>query len=98
MWSIRPSTRCSLRSGEWIPRLGTALGLLLGAEDLAQGGHAHLELLRGRLLGRHQPLYLVTGPVEGAGRGGVGVSLAPREHLGGQRRTRDADGGASHGP
>src|SRR5947199_2714278 len=89
MWSIRPNIRWSLSGREWIARPALALGLLLDSEDLAERRNADLELLRGRLLGRDQPLDLVAGPMEGPGGGGLRIPLAPGEHLGRQRSARD---------
>src|SRR3954469_7753163 len=90
--------RWSLRSRKWIALGPLAVGLLLDSENLPQGGDADLELLGGRLLGGDQALDLVPGAVEGAGAQRSGVALAPGEHLGGQRGTRDADGGPGDGP
>src|SRR3954468_21465356 len=76
--------RWSLRSRKWIALGPLAVGLLLDSQDLAQRGHADLELLGGRLLGGDQALDLVAWAVKGAGAEGPRVALAPGEHLRGE--------------
>ena len=71
--------------------MASPLGLLLDPEDLAQRGHPDLELLRGWLLGGDQALDLVARAVEGPGGRGLGVALAPGEHLRGDRGAGDTD-------
>jgi hypothetical protein len=53
------------------------------AQDLGQGRPADRELLLGRLARSEHPLQLVTRPAQRARRGGVAVTLGPREDLDG---------------